>query len=169
MAEQTQGIRMDSSIDINIPVDQAFKFWKSLENFPKFMKHINTVQATGDNRYHWKADAPLGATISWDAVTTDVTTNKRIAWKSVEGSQLANAGSVDFSSLPSGGTRLHVQLSYDPPAGKLGHAIATLFGVNPEQQMQEDLARCKKMLESGGIEGVATRGEVEHAPAHKPH
>jgi uncharacterized membrane protein len=44
-----------------------------------------------------------------------------------------------------------VVLSYEPPAGRLGSAVAKLFGEEPHQQVQEDLRRFKQVMESGEI------------------
>jgi uncharacterized membrane protein len=40
-------------------------------------------------------------------------------------------------------------MSYNPPAGALGHAVATLFGSDPKSAMNEDLVRLKSLLETG--------------------
>ena len=39
-------------------------------------------------------------------------------------------------------------LRYDPPAGKVGAAVAKLLGEEPEQQMEEDLRRFKQVVEA---------------------
>jgi uncharacterized membrane protein len=41
-----------------------------------------------------------------------------------------------------------VVLSYDPPAGKVGAAVAKLLGEEPEQQVEEDLRRFKQVMEA---------------------
>ncbi len=164
-----KGIEMESSIVINCAPQQAYQFWKNLENFPQFMQHIQEVKSTQDNRYLWRVDGPLGSKMTWEADVTEMVKDKKIAWKTVDDSWVKNAGSVEFSPTQQGGTKLHVRLSYAPPAGELGHALATLLGINPEQQMGEDLKRCKQILEQGmTIEGV-TRGEIETSPAKQPH
>ena len=168
MAEQGLGIEMKSSVEINVAPAQAFEFWKSMENFPKFMKHIKHVEAVSDICYEWTVDAPLGAAVTWQANVTEVVDNKRIAWRTAEDAQVPNSGVVEFEENGHGGTRLRVQMQYDPPAGQLGHAIATLFGKNPEQQMVGDLARCKEILEMGATEQGVTRSEVQTAETKKP-
>jgi uncharacterized membrane protein len=40
-------------------------------------------------------------------------------------------------------------MSYNPPAGVLGHAIAELFGVDPKHEMDDDLMRMKSFIETG--------------------
>ena len=168
MTDTIPGIHMDSSIEIGVSPAQAFEFWKSMENFPKFMTHVKHVEAVSDICYEWTVDAALGATVKWQANVTEVVDNKRIAWRTAEDAQVPNTGVVEFEDNGEGGTNLHVQLKYDPPAGKLGHAIATLFGRNPGQQMDDDLVRCKEILERGATEQGVTRSEVQTAETHKP-
>jgi uncharacterized membrane protein len=74
-----------------------------------------------------------------------------IAWRTLEGADVASAGSVHFEPAPGEqSTLVRVVLKYDPPAGKLGALVARLFGENPEQQIEEDLGRFKQLIESGG-------------------
>jgi len=62
------------------------------------------------------------------------------------------AGSVHFTAAPAGrGTEVRVTLKYDPPAGKVGAAIARLFGQSPEKQIEADLAKFKSLLEAGEV------------------
>ena len=169
MTQQTQGITMDSSIVINMAPAQVYEFWRSLENFPRFMKHINEVRPTQDNRYLWRVDGLPGFDVTWEADVTEVVKNERIAWRTVGDAMVKNDGVVRFKPTANGGTEVHVKLTYQPPAGKLGHAVATLFGMNPEQQMQDDLKRCKQILEDGITPEAVTRSDVQNSSAHKPH
>jgi uncharacterized membrane protein len=40
-------------------------------------------------------------------------------------------------------------MSYTPPAGAIGHAVAALFGADPKRAMDEDMVRLKSILEDG--------------------
>jgi uncharacterized membrane protein len=40
-------------------------------------------------------------------------------------------------------------MTYNPPAGALGHAVASLLGSDPKRAMDEDLLRFKSLLEEG--------------------
>ena len=41
--------------------------------FPVFMRHLESVTKTDDKHSHWKAKAPLGQTVEWDAeLTSDI-------------------------------------------------------------------------------------------------
>jgi uncharacterized membrane protein len=107
---------------------------------------------TGEGRSHWVAKAPAGTTVEWDAEVYNEKENEMIAWRSLEGSQVDNAGSVHFTPAPGGrGTQVRVVLKYDPPAGVIGAAVARLFGESPAQQIDEDLRRFKQLMEAGEV------------------
>ncbi len=59
-----------------------------------------------------------------------------------------NAGSVHFSPTENGDTEVRVVLRYDPPAGRMGAAVAWLFGEEPSRQVAEDLRRLKQVVEA---------------------
>ena len=82
-----------------------------------------------------------------------------IAWKSVEGASVENAGIVRFDPNEDGSTRVEVKLSYNPPGGAVGHAVAALFGSDPETEMDEDLMRMKSFIETGVQPGDAARSQ----------
>ena len=46
---------------------------------------------------------------------------------------------------------MKVEINYQPPAGKLGVAIAKLFGEEPGKQLEDDLPRFKQLMEAGEI------------------
>jgi uncharacterized membrane protein len=130
----------------------VYAFWKNFENFPKFMRHLENVHMSGPRRSHWHAVPPAGMTVAWEAETLEERENEWIAWRSVEGSQIQNSGSVRFQRAPGArGTEIRVQLQYRPPAGRLGRAIAWMFGEEPDQQIHEDLHRFKQLMETGEI------------------
>jgi uncharacterized membrane protein len=83
----------------------------------------------------------------WDARIVNEIENDVIGWQSLEGSTVATAGSVHFDETPRG-TQVRVRFQYDPPAGKLGAAVARWFGEEPNIQVREDLRRLKELLES---------------------
>jgi uncharacterized membrane protein len=144
-----QGIRVQKSIRISRSPEDLFRFWRNLDNLPRIMKHLRSVTTTTGDRSHWVAEAPLGTSIQWDAEIINERPNELIAWRSLEGSCADSAGSVHFQRAPGGGTDVIVVLKYDPPAGPLGASVTSLFGENPEQQIEEDLRRFKQMMETG--------------------
>ncbi|HXE56621.1 MAG TPA: SRPBCC family protein [Gemmatimonadales bacterium] len=136
-------------INIAAPVDRVFAFWDNYENFPRFMTNVREVRDLGGGRSHWVVSGPAGVRVEWDAVLTERIPGEVIAWKTEPGEAVGHAGLVRFSPTEDGGTRVDVRLSYDPPAGALGHAVATLFGADPKRQIDEDLVRMKTLIETG--------------------
>ncbi len=153
-----EGIKHEKTVTINKSPEELYRFWRNFENLPQFMEHLESVRVTGDNTSHWVAKAPAGTSVEWDAVIHNEIPNELIAWRSVEGSNINNAGSVHFTSTANGeGTEVKVELSYEPPAGKIGAGIAELFGEEPGQQIDEDLRRFKQLMEAGEI--ATTQGQ----------
>ncbi|HSJ54498.1 MAG TPA: SRPBCC family protein [Anaerolineae bacterium] len=146
------GIQVDRAVTINRPRAEVYGAWRNLENLPRFMTHLESVQVTGDRRSHWVARAPLGRTVEWDAEMVEDRENELIHWASVAGSVVRNTGRVRFQDAPGGrGTEVHVSLTYNPVGGSLGAAVAKLLGEEPGTQVREDLRHYKQMLEAGEI------------------
>ena len=144
-------IRVRKAITVKRPPDEVYRFWRDFRNLPRFMNHLESVEATDDRRSHWKAKAPAGMSVAWDAEIVEDRPDERIAWRSVPGSQVDNAGSVRFVPAGDRGTEVHVELRYSPPGGLVGAAIAWLFGESPDQQIYHDLRAFKQVMETGDV------------------
>ncbi len=147
-------LRLQATVTVNKTPQEAYAFWRDLTNLPRFMMHLESVTATaGDaTRSHWVAKAPLGRSVSWDAEITSEEPGQRLAWRSLPGSRIDNAGTVHFAEAPGDrGTEVKVVLHYDVPGGRLGRAVAKLFGEEPVQQVRDDLRRFKQVMETGDI------------------
>lgn len=151
--------KVKKSIIINRSPEELYRFWRELENLPRIMNQLESVRETGDKRSHWVAKAPAGETVEWDAEITEDRANERIAWRSIEGSEVDNSGSVEFETAPGGrGTIVRVEIEYNPPGGALGAAVAKLFGKDPGQQADEALRCFKQVMEIGEV--VVSDGTV---------
>lgn len=145
-------IRTKRSITIQKPVEEVYAFWRDFQNLPRFMTHLESVTVTGENRSHWKAKAPAGKSVEWDATITEDRPNELISWRSDEDAAVFNAGSVHFRRAPGDrGTEVRVEVEYDPPFGKLGSKVAMLFREEPGQQVQDALRHLKQVMETGDI------------------
>lgn len=152
------GIRVDKSILINKSPAEVYRFWRNLENLPKFMKNLESVKEIDNKHSHWVAKGPAGASMEWKAEIINEKENELIGWRSLSGSQVANAGSVQFKPGPGEeGCIVQIELQYEPPGGSVGAMFAKLVGQNPESQIEEDLRRMKQLLETGEI--VETEGQ----------
>jgi uncharacterized membrane protein len=167
-ASEDQAIVVKRSITIIRPPEEVYRFWHDFRNLPRFMSHLEAVQVTGDRRSHWKAKAPAGRTVEWDAEIVDDRPNELIAWRSLPGADVDNSGLVRFTPAPGNrGTEVRVELRYDPPGGALGATVAKIFGEEPEQQVHSDLHAFKQIMETGEI----TRSEATvrgQGPAQPP-
>lgn len=145
-------ITVHETVTINRPAGDLYPLWRNLSNLPRIMSHLVSVEQINDKHSHWKATAPAGATVEWDAEIVEDRPNELIAWRALPDAQVPNAGSVRFVSAPGDrGTEVHVELRYDPPAGKLGKVVAKLFGEEPSQQISVDLRRFKQVVETGEV------------------
>lgn len=146
-----QATKIVRTIEINRPANELYRFWRSLENLPRVMSHLESVQVITDRLSHWMVRTRAGVPIvEWDAEIINDVENERIGWRSLNGSDVDNTGSVRFEPIADGQrTRLTVTLQYAPPAGKVGTAIAKLVGEDPDSQVAEDLQRFKQSIETG--------------------
>jgi uncharacterized membrane protein len=150
--ETATPMELTSTTTVTRPPEEVYAFWRHLDRLPTFMAHLEEVRATDGRRSHWKASAPFGRDVEWDAETTDDVPGQRIAWRSVDGADVPNAGVVRFVPAPGGrGTEVHVALTYELPGGALGKAAAKYFGEEPSQQLDDDLRRFKQVMETGEV------------------
>ncbi|HEX7967475.1 MAG TPA: SRPBCC family protein [Stellaceae bacterium] len=158
-------IHVIKAVTINRKPEEVYSFWHNFENLPRFMSHLWEVRVIDDRRSHWRARAPAGMTVEWDSEITEDKPNERISWRSLEGADVENSGTVRFEPGPRGrGTEVHVEIRYTPPGGRLGAMIAMLFGEEPSQQMREDLRNLKRVMETGEIiRSEASLGRIAHA------
>ena len=148
-----RGIRVRESIRLEVPLEDVYRFWRQLDNLPRFMSHLHRVsedRTTG--RSHWEALGPGNVSVTWDAEVINETENQLLAWKSLPGSDVVTAGSVNFDRVRGGrSTQVTVNLQYAPPVGRAGAAVAWLFGRAPSQTIREDLRRFKQLMEAGEL------------------
>jgi uncharacterized membrane protein len=158
----SRGINVEESVTINKPIAEVYRFWRNFENLPQFMQHLESVAAREAGVSHWVAKGPAGMRVEWDARIINEVDNKLIGWQSLDGSMVSTAGSVNFDEIEHG-TRVRVRLQYNPPGGKIGAAVAWLFGEEPTIQIREDLRRFKALLEAGEIPTIEgqTSGRAE--------
>ncbi len=171
--EEHKGMKVKASITVRQPLAEVFVVWEKIENLPVFMEHLESVRPTGNGRSHWTAKGPVGRSVEWEAEVIAVTPNEIIEWRSVEGSDVENSGTVRFTPAPGlRGTEVHLEMEYDSPGGKLGEAVAKLLGEDPTHQVKDDLRRFKQVLETGEIarsestpEGTGARKFTKQRPA----
>lgn len=145
-----KGIKVVKSITVDKPVEELYNFWHDPTNYPAVMDYVQSVQITGQNTAHWTVKLPGGIKSEFDAeVYTDVP-NEVISWRSIEGSELQNAGSVRFRKAPAEkGTEVQLTVEFVPPGGVIGQAVSKLFGEVPAQYIGNYLRQFKQKMETG--------------------
>ncbi len=147
-------VQVEAAFTINQPVERVWQFWRNLENLPRFMTHLDSVQSTSARYSYWTAHSPLGK-FSWHAEITDERENQYLVWRSLPGSEVDNRGSVEFRPAPANrGTEIRVSLEYRPPVGKVSGVVESLFASTLEQRVREDVRHVKQLLEAGEIPSV---------------
>jgi len=147
---------------------ELYRYWRDLSHLPRIMSHLESVEPMSDRRSHWVARGPLGSRVEWDAEIITERENELIGWRSLGDSDVDTAGSVHFNAAPDGhGTEVRVILKYDPPAGKLGVAVAGLLGHSPAQLIREDLHRFKQLMERPSDLASEARPESVPNPRHE--
>jgi uncharacterized membrane protein len=166
-----RGLGMDQTVDfsnaihIDAAPDEVYDLWTNYENFPHFMSHVAEVRDLGRGRSHWVVRGPGGSEFEWNSVLTEQTRPHRLAWRSEGGAEIPQSGSIQFEPHR-GGTRVTVHMSYTPPAGVVGHGLATLLGADPKSQMDDDLARMKAFIERGAVPRDAARSRTSSRWLH---
>ena len=169
-------MQVRTATTVRAPRDEVYGYWRDFENFPVFMFHLESVEATSDTRSHWKAKGPAGKTIEWDAEITEDRPGEVIAWRSLDGATIQNSGRVRFTPAPGDrGTEIHLELDARLPGGKAGELAGKLFGAEPTQQAKDDLRRFKQVMETGEVvrsdgspEGQNARRHLKQRPAKPP-
>ncbi|HEX5222208.1 MAG TPA: SRPBCC family protein [Verrucomicrobiae bacterium] len=159
LAKQKSELHDSSSIEqcvtINRGPQELYQFWRNFENLPRFMEHLTSVRCLDERRSHWVVKAPLGKQVEWEAEIINDEPGQLIAWQSLPGADVVNAGTVRFEPAPEGrGTLVRVLIKYDPPGGMLGAATVRLSDEHPQRQVREDLERFKQLMEAGETESV---------------
>ncbi|MFO0577834.1 MAG: SRPBCC family protein [Polyangia bacterium] len=161
-----RAVDLHTTVDVEAPLGEVFAFYRNFQNFPRFMQHVREITVLDDRLSHWKVAGPAGKTVEWDVELTVCLPNERIGWKTPPHQSVEHAGTVHFEPLGERRTRLDVRMSYNPPAGALGHVVARLFQVDPKTSLDEDLARLKALLEK--TDAPATQAPMPGTPPGSP-
>jgi uncharacterized membrane protein len=170
---EDEAMHVRAAITVRKPREEVYRFWRDLENLPSFMDHVESVEGDGNGLSHWKVKAPAGAKVEWDAEVVEDRPGEALVWRSVRGSGTQNSGAVRFVDAPRNqGNEVHVEFEYDAPGGRIGEAVAKMFGEEPTQQAKDDLRRFKQVMETGFVvrsegspEGSTARRHIKQRPA----
>ena len=149
--KKTSALEVKTTMLINRPRAEVYAYWRRLENLPNFMEHLKEVKELDDKKSEWTAEVPGGlGTVSWQAEILEDVSGEVIAWSSLPGSTVDNAGEVKFKDASGNrGTEVKATITYRLPAGQLGSLAGKLFNPKVESMIREDLRRFKRILETG--------------------
>jgi uncharacterized membrane protein len=153
--------KIQDTIDVQVPVQQAYNQWTQFEEFPQFMDGIQSVQQLDETHVQWVAEI-RGESREWTSEITEQQPDEKIAWKTIKG-EVKNDGIVTFERLGDDQTRVNVQMDVEGES-KAENVAGDLLGV-VKNQVHGDLERFKQLIESRGEESGAWRGEVRQGEA----
>jgi len=146
---KSRNVNIRTMVDIDRPVQEVYEFWRKLENLPRFMSHLDSVQELDRITSEWTAKGPAGiGHVSWKAQILMDEPGKLLSWHSLPDSTVENAGKVYFHDNERGGTELDVTISYHAPLGLAGEATARLLNPLFEKMVRSDIEGLKDYLEN---------------------
>jgi uncharacterized membrane protein len=146
--------RVETSIEVAVPVSTAYDQWTQFEEFPQFMEGVIDVHQMDDKRLHWVAEVN-GERKEWDAEIVEQHPDRVVAWRSLD--QDGPSGRVTFQPTDTG-TRVTVEMEWEPSGAK--ETIGTLLGLD-ERRVENDLERFKELVENRGVPTGAWRGTID--------
>ena len=149
--------KIQDSIEVQAPVNQAYNQWTQFEEFPEFMEGVQSVQQLDETHVHWVAEI-RGETREWTTEITEQQPDEKVAWKTIDG-EVKNDGVVTFEPIGEAQTRVNVQMDVEGDS-TAENVAGDLLGV-VKKQVHGDLERFKQLIESRDEETGAWRGKVE--------
>jgi uncharacterized membrane protein len=153
--------KIEDSIEVQVPVQQAYNQWTQFEDFPKFMDGIQSVQQLDDTHVHWVAEI-RGESREWTTEITEQQPDEKISWKTIKG-EVKNDGVVTFEPVGDSQTRVNVAMDVEGQS-TTENVAGDLLGI-VKSQVRGDLERFKQLIESRDEATGAYRGSVQDGEA----
>jgi uncharacterized membrane protein len=138
-------------VEVNAPAQACYDWWRPLTRLPEILSDVTQVRAKDNSGRvtEWTVSGPAGKQLHWDAEIVDDRPPHTIAWRTADSADadVANSGVVRFEDKGNGLTGVEISLSYDPPAGKLGEAVAALFS-DPQRKVERAAHEFKTVMEN---------------------
>ncbi len=100
------------SIDVGVPVSLAYNQWTQFEDFPTFMKKVESVKQQSETELDWKAQVFFSHR-KWKSTVVEQMPDERIIWES-EAEKGHVDGAVTFHELTPDLTKIVLVLEYHP-------------------------------------------------------
>jgi uncharacterized membrane protein len=138
-------------IEVGAPAQACYDWWRPLTRLPEIMSDVREVTARdGDERVtHWRVSAPMGSTVEWTARITDDAPPHRLAWGTIDDADndVRTSGEVRFTDKGDGRTGVDISFEYEPPGGKLGAVVASIFD-DPKRMVVQAAEEFKTIIET---------------------
>ena len=142
-------VNVRTQVTVNSPRSEVYAFWRRLENLPLFMKHLDSVDELSDTISAWRVKIPGGlGDVRWEAVIMKDVEDTELSWQSARGASIENAGKINFSDAPSGGTRIDVMISYRAPMGVIGERLSRVLTPMFRSMVEKDIMGFKHFMEN---------------------
>ncbi|WP_226006634.1 SRPBCC family protein [Natrinema salinisoli] len=150
--DASDAVETTRSTTIGASPDEVYERWREPETMSRLYGGLFDVTARDEDRWHWTASGPLGATVSWDTQVVEDRPGDCLRWESHENAPVSNEGQVRFREAPAGrGTELTFRFRFEPPGGSVGAAVTKRLEIVPESLAAVVLDRFKSLVETGEI------------------
>lgn len=158
---RSRNVNIQVSLKVDKPREEVYDFWRRLENLPLFMEHLELVNSIDEKTSVWEAKIPGGmGNLRWRSEIVKERPFELLGWQSLTGSEVENAGKVEFRDAEDGGTELHVVITYRAPLGIAGEGVARLINPYFHRVVENDIRNFKDYIENHHTR----EGEVRSSP-----
>jgi uncharacterized membrane protein len=152
---------IQQSIDVAVPIEEAYDQWTRFEEWPEFMHRVDSVQHVDDSTVHISTKV-WGVTKEFEAEIVEQRPDERIEWHSEDG--LMNSGVVTFHRLAPRLTRIEVTMDVKPDSlvEKAGRGMRFT-----KRAVRGDLHRFKAYVEMEEHSDKGWRGTIKDGDVKK--
>lgn len=146
---------IQQSVDVAVPISEAYDQWTRFEEWPKFMHRVDSAQQVDDSTVSFSTKV-WGVTKQFEAEIVEQRPDERIEWHTEEG--LMHSGVVTFHELAPRLTRIEVSMDVKPDSllEKAGRGMRFA-----KRAVRGDLHRFKAFVEMEEDTEKGWRGTIE--------
>jgi uncharacterized membrane protein len=152
-------VNIRTHVVVNRPRADVYAFWRRLENWPLFMRHLENVDELDSNTSAWRLRVPGMADVRWEAKLVKDEKNTELSWHSVPGATIEGTGKINFSDTPGNATRIDVMISYKLAKDAIGERLSRLLTPAFRDKVYADIHNFKYYFENAGVSGVTQHAE----------
>ena len=146
-------INIRTHVIVNKARSEVYAFWRRLENWPLFMRHLENVDELDNTTSAWRLKLPGMGEVRWEARIVKEEKDSELSWHSVPEAPIESTAKINFSDTPGNATRIDVMLSYRAPEGAIGERLSRLLTPVFRERVEEDIRNFKHYFENVGVAG----------------